>query len=129
MTLSEFLSLTRPEWDWRTHDCCRWGDRWVQARGHRSPIEALELIYDSERSAMRRIAEGGGLVALWDDGLALCGVSRTDAPTVGDIGVIDAETDVGPCEAVAICTGSRWAFLSLRGLSFSDAMPVQAWAL
>ncbi len=127
MKLADFLAAPRPRWDWQTHDCCRWVDRWVQARGHRSPIEALGLVYDSERSAMRRIAEGGGLAQLWRDGMALVGCMEVDQPQTGDVGIIACATDGPYDEMAAIFTGQRWASLTLNGLSFAPENVIALW--
>lgn len=127
MKLGDFLAMPRPEWDWRLHDCCRWVDRWVQARGYRSPIEALGLVYDSERSALRRISEGGGLVTLWTGGMALVSVPEADEAQAGDVGIISRATSDGLNEAMAIYTGERWLSLSLRGLEAGPAEALRVW--
>lgn len=129
MKLAGFLAQPRPAWDWVQHDCCRWVDRWVQMRGHGSPIAALGLVYDSERSALRRIAEGGGLAALWQDGMARLGIMPTDVLTVGAVGVIQRATLCGQDEAAAIWTGERWITLGLRGLDYAPAGRLKAWSV
>lgn len=129
MKLAGFLAQPRPAWDWVQHDCCRWVDRWVQARGHGSPIAALGLVYDSERSAMRRIAEGGGLAALWQNGMARLGIMPTDVLTVGAVGVIQRATLCGQDEAAAIWTGERWVTLGLRGLDYAPAGHLKTWSV
>lgn len=127
MRLGDFLALPRPPWDWQAHDCSRWVDRWVRARGHGSPMVALGIRYDSEIGALRRIAEGGGLVQLWSAGMAMLFLPEADCPRAGDVGVIQHATDCGSNEAVAICAGERWASLTLRGLDFSPAIPLRSW--
>jgi len=127
MRLRGFMALSLPEWDWQAHDCCRWVDRWVQARGHASPIAALGLVYDSERSALRRITEGGGLLPLWTAGMSLVGVPSVDVAKAGDVAVIHRPTVDGLDQAMAICTGKRWVSLGLRGLIYGPAKPLRVW--
>jgi hypothetical protein len=125
--LADYLAAPRPAWDWIALDCCRWVDAWVQARGHGSPIAALGLVYDSERSALRRIAEAGGLVPLWTAGMALVGVPEVDDPVTGSVGIIARPTVCGTGEAAAIFTGDRWVSLGPRGLDFAPADALRVW--
>jgi hypothetical protein len=130
MRVGEYLGLDRPAWDWVTLDCCRWIDGWVVARGHASPMAAIGVEYDSERSALRRIAEGGGLAALWTAGMTAIGIEpapETDDLLTGDVGVIQRATSCGTDEAAAIWTGERWVTLGLRGLDFGPAEPLAVW--
>jgi hypothetical protein len=99
----------------------------VQARGCGSPIAALGIRYDSETSALRRIAEAGGLLPLWTAGMALLLVHEVDDPTAGDIGIISRPTVCGGNEAAAIFTGERWASLGLRGLDVGPADALRVW--
>lgn len=127
MTIGDFLRAPLPVWDWVNHDCSRWVDRWVQSRGRGSPIAALGLVYDSERSALRRIAEGRGLLPLWTAGMALVGAPEPDEPAAGDVGVIPRATVCGTHEAMALFTGDRWVTLDLRGYQFGPAVPLRVW--
>lgn len=127
MRVADYLAAPRPAWDWIALDCCRWVDGWVQARGFDSPIAALGLTYDSERSALRCIRKAGGLVPLWRKGMALVGVEEADAPMVGSVGVIRRPTSCGTDEAAAIFTGDRWVSLGLRGLDFGPAEALAVW--
>jgi hypothetical protein len=125
--LGEYIARPLPGWDWRTLDCCRWVDRWVVLNGHPSPIEMLDLRYDSERSALRAIRRGGGLVKLWTRGMELAGVSVAEMPIAGDVGVVESQTVCGTNEAAGIYTGSRWVTLGLRGLDAFPAVALRAW--
>lgn len=127
MRLGEYLSRPLPAWDWVHLDCCRWVDGWVQARGHASPMAAIGIRYDSERSAMRRIAEGGGLARLWSDAMRQIGVGVADSPLPGNIGIVKRTTACGMDEAAGIWTGQRWVTLGLRGLDFGPAEPLAMW--
>jgi hypothetical protein len=125
--LAAFLKEPQPRFDFVTHDCCRWVDKWSIARSHPSAIVALGLTYDSERSALVTIKRGGGLVALWTEGMALAGVPEADDAREGDIGVIERTTDDGLNETVAIFTGERWANISDRTLHFGPADVLAMW--
>jgi len=129
MRLATFLALPRPPFDYRQSDCCRWLDAWVQARGHASPMAAIGMAYDSERSALRRIREGGGLVALWSKAMGLIGVPEAATPVCGNIGIIACGTDAGEHEVAAIYTGERWVALGQQGLDFSPAQHLRAWGV
>ena len=127
MRLADFLSAPLPEWDWKNHDCCRWIDRWLQARGHGSPIEALGLRYSTERGALRTIRRGGGLTALWGRGMAAVGLPEVVESQPGDVAVILRETVCGLHEAMAVRVGERWASLAIRGLEIGPAEPLKVW--
>jgi len=130
MKLSAYLAEPRPAWDWQHLDCCRWVDGWCLANGWGSPIGAIGIRYDSERSALLTIRRGGGLVALWTKGMAAVGIGPVDewnTLAAGDIGVIRRPTACGADEAVGIWTGERWVTLGLRGLDFGPAEALAVW--
>lgn len=128
MTLQQHLdaALGQP-FDYQHLDCCRWIDAWVTARGYESPMQAIGILYDSERSALRRIREGGGLVALWSRGMEAVGVPVADEPRPGDVGIIQTETDDGTGEACAIRLGARWVSLEAKGLHIAPAPHLIVW--
>lgn len=127
MHVSDFLALPRPPFDFVRNDCCRWVDRYLRLNGYASPIAALGLRYDSERSALRVIAKGGGLVALWTAGMAIVGVPETDEPQAGDVAVIERPTADRLNQAMGLFTGDRWASLTPRGLEFGPAATSRIW--
>lgn len=129
MRLAEYLAAPRAQWDWVNLDCCRWVDGWLQAQGKPSPMAAIGMEYDSERSALRRIVEGGGLTALWTRGMSAIGAEACaiDDASAGAVGVIARPTHCGTNEAAAIWTGTRWATLGLRGLDFGPAEALAVW--
>lgn len=127
MKVGDFLTAPLPEWDWTAQDCCRWVDRWLQARDHASAIRALGLHWTTEKGALRVIRRGGGLVPLWSAGMALIGVPEVDEPQAGDIAVIKRATLDRLDQSMAIYTGSRWASLGLRGLEFGPADALKVW--
>lgn len=133
MLLGPYLQWAmRQPWGWGTEpglDCCKFAGRWVMQSGYRDPmILVWRAPYNSERSALRRIAEGGGLIALWSDGMAYAGVAVADGnPEAGDVAVINRATVCGGNQALGIFTGERWATLGIAGMEFAPASVVKAW--
>jgi hypothetical protein len=58
-------------------------------------MDFLRPLYTSEFQALRTIQEGGGLVALWSRGMADIGAPEVDEPRLGDVGIVEALTEVG----------------------------------
>lgn len=132
MRLGEYLSWASDQpWGWGTNpglDCCKFAGKWAIARGLIDPMVLVwRNPYDSERSALRRIAEAGGLVPLWTAGMAHVGADQIHAPIPGAIGIIQRETVCGLNEASGIWTGQRWVTLGLRGFDFGPAEPLAMW--
>lgn len=127
MRLGDYLAQPRPAWDWRRLDCCRWVDGWCIAKGWGSPMAAIHISYDSERSALLQIKRGGGLTALWAEGMTAIGASPVIDLAAGDVGVIRRSTSCGTDEAASIWTGERWVSLGLRGLDFGPAETLGVW--
>lgn len=117
----------RKPWKWGEHDCCAFVAAWVRLNGHADPMAFIRGSYDSERSALRRIAEGGGLVPLWARGMADAGLKECADLRAGDAGIIPTIESDGTREVAAIFTGERWAALAHRGLVCEPATPLRAW--
>jgi len=84
--------------------------------------------YDTEFSALRRIHEGGGLVALWSDGMEHAGIPEVCGEAArGDIAIIHRATLCGGDQALGIFTGQRWVTLALAGIEAGPATVVKAW--
>lgn len=132
MKLGEYLQWAiRQPWAWGLDsaglDCCTFANTWCQAQAWGSPMAAIGIQYDSELSALRRIREGGGLLALWSQGMAAIDARAVGDMRAGDIGVIRRPTPCGTDEAAAIWTGERWVSLGLRGLDFGPAEALAVW--
>jgi len=69
----------------------------------------------------------GGVVGILSAGAAVAGLAGTDKPVRGDIGAVQVFAPSGRLEIGAICTGSRWAAMSDRGLRIVKARPIAAW--
>jgi hypothetical protein len=127
MMLGEYLKAPRPRWDWVNLDCSRWLDAWIVLCGHPSPMVAIDIRYDSERSALRTIARGGGLLALWSHGMEAAGLHEASEAMQGDAAILSISTDDGTNQTCGIWTGARWASLHQRGLMFGVGAPLKTW--
>jgi len=127
MNLGDFLKSPRPKWDWQTHDCSRWLDRWLVLNGRASAMEAIGISYDSERSAVRVIVRGGGLLHLWRRGMEAIGLQVVDDPQMGDAAILDTPTDDGHNRTTGIWTGQRWASVHRHGLTCAPGAPLAIW--
>lgn len=133
MTLQDYLQWAMKQpWGWGTEpglDCCKFAAKWAILCGYVDPMVLVwRQPYNSERSAIRRISEGGGLVVLWSAGMDHVGIAAsTDQPETGDIAVITRPTVCGGNEALGIYTGQRWATLGISGIEAGAAGVVKAW--
>lgn len=125
--LGDFLRMPNPAWDYRTHDCSRWLDRYLVDLGHASPMQATQITYDSEREAKLVIGRGGGLLALWSAGLAAIGLSVIAEPKAGDVAILSVITDDGEDQTCGIWTGERWASVHRYGVMFGVGSPLKIW--
>jgi hypothetical protein len=127
MNLGEFLKAPRPAFDYVHHDCSRWLDRWLMLCGHPSAMEAIGKTYDSERSAMRAIVKGGGLLSIWKRNMETIGLAPVDQPISGDAAVMSVATDDGYNRTTGIWTGQRWVSVHRNGLMFGFGSPLMIW--
>lgn len=122
--LSAYLSdAARRPFVWGAFDCCILIADWVALERGDDPMRSLRGAYDSEAGALALVEQAGGLLALVDDLAGRAGLSRTDAPEPGDIGIVMSR-DVA---AAAIRGASRWSALSPRGIAGWRTAPLMAW--
>jgi hypothetical protein len=131
MDLREFLALPHLfAWGGVVgDDCTTWCASWVRERLGVDPAAALRGTYSTEAGAHRVIQRAGGLVALIDAHLAPLGFTRTETPSVGDIGVVRAASfsDGATVEIAAINFSKTWAMLSPGRVVAKKADFVAAW--
>lgn len=102
----------------------------VRTWGLGDPVAEWRGRYSTEQEARRLIRDAGGLVELWQRGLASIGVDGVNEPREGDVGVIRAigldrtEEHIG-----AIWTGRRWAFMTEGGVAFASADCLRVWGM
>jgi hypothetical protein len=134
MTLAEYLDWAMGEpWGWGTKpglDCCKFKARWCVERGHSDPMAFIWRRlrpYRSETGALRTIRRGGGLVPLWQRGMADAGIPVADTPQAGDVGIVSLATVCGLGQACGIFTGEHWATLGIAGINLDRAEPIMVW--
>lgn len=102
------------------HDCCAFPAAWCIENGWPDPMAEWRGVYASEAEAEGLIGDAGSLLALFSAGMDSAGLSETDDPQVGDVGVVSLLGE----EAGAIFTGKRWAFAADRGIAAASIEPV-----
>lgn len=104
-------------------DCALWACDWIVAQRGVDPGAAFRGRYLTGLGCARLLLRHGGLPALADDVFHRAGLLRRwGEPQAGDIGCI--RTTAG--EALAIHTGTRWAWKGERCLTVSAGFPVIA---
>jgi hypothetical protein len=128
MTLGDYLAAAaRRPWEWGGWDCCIFPGDWAVTWGLGDPVAEWRGSYSSHAEAEALIYDAGGLVALWDRGLASIGVARVEGVRPGDVGVIGWTDAQGDHEAGAIWSGKRWALLCPAGVGYVSAEPLAVW--
>ena len=128
--LAAFLQETgQREFRYGETDCCLWVADWLVRNGHSDPAHDLRGTYGSAFGCGRVLKARGGLLAVFSDCMARTHCARTYEPKPGDVGVVEFGTTEGLGMIGAICTGPRWAMLSVRGLISSPASVLDAWSI
>lgn len=127
MTVFEFLRAEAANsLVWGQSDCAIFASEWWRVSRGVDPAAPLRGTYGSAAECAAVLREGGGLVAVCD---ALClavGARRTDAPRLGDLGVIALPNGI---EMAAISTGVLWGVRTRRGTAEVRASRRAAWRL
>jgi hypothetical protein len=110
---------------WGERDCTLWVADWIKAERGFDPAAARRGSYATASECWRLLRRAGGLASVVTVALAQASLAETDAPDVGDVGLV--ETAVGPM--MAICTGAAWALKSIDGIAILPIAPVRVWAL
>lgn len=98
-------------------DCCAFPAEWAMAAGCPDPMAEWRGAYTTELAGEHLAEQDGGLVALFDRGMAAAGIPAVDdAWRPGDIAVVEL---LGR-QAGAVFSGRRWAFVAARGLAFAS---------
>lgn len=109
-----------------THDCVLMACDWVKARTGVDPAKPWRGAYADRRGALKVIARAGGLPVLAGDGMARAGLSRTDEPILGDVGVVRMHGET----VMAIRTVIGWVSIGPSGLVAADSADVlAAWSV
>lgn len=118
-------SLATAPMVWGQNDCCMMAADWILGQKKVDVAAGFRGTYATEAEAEVLIERAGGLVPFASNLMAAQGFEPTDAPRLGDVGVI---TVTGK-ETVAIKVQAGWAFKSDRGVSVLRLDPVAAWAV
>lgn len=81
--------------------------------------------YDSHLTCARFLRRQGGLIALAKREMASSGLTETEAPQCGDVGIIS--TSAGPMGAVR--AGNLWALKAVDGLVLMPLPFLTAWSV
>jgi hypothetical protein len=130
MTRSERLTAflaegARTPFIWGTRDCTLWVADWVAAETGRDPAAPRRGSYASALGCRRMLHRAGGLSLIVADLMARAGFAETDAPLVGDVGLLG--TAAGPM--MAISTEERWALKTADGVAVIAADPLKTWRI
>lgn len=127
--LGEYLkSEASRRWQDGVVDCTMFAADWAATWGLGDPAAKWRGLYSTDEEARCLIARAGGLLNLFQQGLASIGIDGVNDPIEGDVGVIRAvgmdrrEEHIG-----AIWTGRRWAFRVEDGLAFASAEFLRCW--
>ena len=126
--LAAYLTeAVRHRWQPGVHDCCTYPGDWVASWGTGDPLAEWRGTYRSDAQAVRLITRAGGLLTLWERGLASIGLQEVRDLRPGDVGVVLAATEMGQEPVGALFGGDRWSFRTEAGLIFAPAVAIKAW--
>ena len=106
-----------------TWDCCLMVADWVKENTGIDGAAPWRGRYATRIGFLRHLKAGGGVEGVVSRGAAVAGLSETEEPQRGDIGVID----VGQGQTGAICLGSRWVTAGPRGVAVLTGPHTKAW--
>lgn len=131
MDLATYLQeAVRLRWQPGTADCCTHPGDWARTWGRGDPMAEWRGDYRSDAQAIRLIHQAGGLLVLWQRGLASIGIDPVTDLRAGDVGVIRAQTVVSLDDQIgAIWTGAKWSFRADCGVIFAPADAVMVWGV
>lgn len=121
--LEEALAKSFHDRDW---NCALMVATWVERATGIDPAGPWRGRFTTRLGWLRILKREGGLVAVMAKGAALAGLTETNEPKRGDVGVVRQR---GGVDTACICLGSRWAFTDARGLGVRGGEPVKAWVV
>lgn len=120
---------------WGVNDCCLFAADWVLGLTGIDPAARWRGTYRSEREAHRKIKAAGGFLAAIGPEMDRAGFARTDDPTTGDVGIVEAPVAIRKGTIItrpvaAIRVGKRWAVKSSNGIAAdADFVCLAAWSI
>lgn len=113
MHIADFVAAEAPKpFRWGETDCASTVDRWINLQTGKSPLAQAGLIYRDEFDATAILIERGGFPIIVNRAMRLVGFEKTDAPKVGDVGLILQSGRM----CLAICTETLWFSRDESGL-------------
>lgn len=89
MHIADFIAAeAQKPFRWGETDCASTADRWINLNTGHSPLVEAGLIYRDEFDATAILIERGGFPIIVNRAMKLVGFEKTDAPKVGDVGLI-----------------------------------------
>ena len=89
MNINDYLHLeAQKPFRWSETDCASTADRWINLQTGLSPLAQAGLNYGDEFDATAILIERGGFPIIVNRAMKLVGFEKTDAPKVGDVGLI-----------------------------------------
>jgi hypothetical protein len=110
---------------WGECDCLLWMAEWVSVRIGVDPARELRGAYRNALAAKRIVDSAGGELALVSDLARRVGLSFTDDPLPGDIGLV--KTDFGYVGAIRLLRG--WAIKADLGVALVSHPARAAWSV
>ena len=105
-------------------DCAMWVADWVRAATGIDPAAPLRGSYRTGPGALRIILNFGGYEQMWRLRMAMSGFETTEAPKVGDVGVV---RDAAGSVVAAIRLEGQWAAKGRHGIVCEDFARLAAW--
>jgi hypothetical protein len=128
--LASFLARAgRTPFAYGVHDCCLWLADWLVACGYPDPAAELRGRYSTERGCARLLRRQGGLDAVVGACAKRADLVLAQQPCAGDVGLVLAITPRGPVAVGGLCTGPRWAMLSVGGLIVAPMTALATWSV
>lgn len=110
---------------WGVSDCCLAASDWMLAQRGIDPAAPLRGRYSTMRGALRHIRRLGGFETMVSDLMRAAGFVETDAPKMGDVGVVDSDQG----QALAIRTQIGWAVKGVNGFVVAPFQHTKAWTV
>lgn len=82
--------LAAQSWQWSEHDCMMTVADWIERLHNVDPAKVWRGAYDSPEAAQAMAAREGGFAAGVTRALDGLPLARTDAPSIGDVGLVSA---------------------------------------
>ncbi|MFD1199586.1 DUF6950 family protein [Brucella gallinifaecis] len=89
MHIADFVAAeAQKPFRWGETDCASTADRWIKDKTGLSPLVRAGLIYRDEYDATAILIERGGFPVIVNRAMKLVGFEKTEAPQIGDVGLI-----------------------------------------